>query len=145
MILNLTPYTVRLWIIPILMGFVWIASFLVSFFYDYNGMPQWSQIFIRLVSAFNIILFFELLLMYWDIKLSLKYFDLKSDHAFSAQCRTIPFMVFALSLACLTLRFPEWLWLFVLILFCAKVSMHHVVVYIDNNKRPIEYGSPQTI
>ncbi len=75
----------RLWIIPFCMGIVWIGSFLVSFFYNYEGNSPITHIVLRLINAFNLILLFDILLMFWDIRLSLKNYDLHEDHSFKAQ------------------------------------------------------------
>lgn len=45
--------SLRLWWIPFFMGLVWIASFFVSFFYDYDRLSTLTHLLIRLVSAFN--------------------------------------------------------------------------------------------
>lgn len=136
--------SLRLWWIPFFMGLVWIASFFVSFFYDYDGLSTLTHLLIRLVSAFNIILFFEILLMFWDIKLSLKGYNLHVDHAFIAQCRTVPFLICGYAFAFMAFRYPEFLLLYIAVLFLAKISMHHIVVYVDNHKTS-EYGDPEPI
>ncbi len=131
----LSTEQIRLWVIPILMGLVWVGSFLVSFFANLQDV----SLLFRLFSTFNLILFFELLLMYWDMCLSLENFDFHIDHSFKLQCRTVPFFILALPLGVMSIAGGWRLALYITTLFCAKTGMHHSVIYVDKNKTSIEY------
>ena len=123
----LSTEQLRLWVIPILMGLIWIGSFLVSFFAEFQDI----SLLFRLFCTFNLILLFELLLMYWDICLSLENFDLHIDHSFKMQCRTVPFMILALPFGVMSIIGGWPLVIYITTLFCAKTGMHHSVAYID--------------
>ena len=117
------------------MGLDWVASFLVSFFVE---LQEISLLF-RLFCMFNLILFFELLLMWWDMCLSMENFDLHRNYSFKIQCRTVPFMILALPFGCMSLAGGWLLALYITTLFCAKTGMHHSFIYIDKHKTYIEY------
>lgn len=138
---TITTEQLRLWVIPIMMGLVWVGSFFVSFFSELQDV----SLLFRFISTFNIILFFELLLMYWDMCLSLENFDLHIDHSFKVQCRTVPFMILSLPFGIMSVAGGWLLPLYITILFCAKTGMHHSVIYIDKHKTPIEYDEETPI
>lgn len=131
----------KIWI-PILMGLVWIGSFLVGFF-DLKDLSGAMQFIFRLTIALNLMLFFEILLMFWDMKLALRGFELHRDHAFIAQYRTTPFGVLGLSFSCMTLAYPEYWWIYITDLVVFKVSVHHAVAYVDQNKKDLSYSYSQ--
>lgn len=136
--------SLRLWWIPFFMGLVWIASFFVSFFYDYDGLSTLTHLLIRLVSAFNIILFFEILLMFWDIKLSLKGYNLHVDHAFIAQCRTVPFLICGYAFCIYGISISRISFALHSRSFSCKDLDAPYSVYVDNHKTS-EYGDPEPI
>lgn len=123
------------------MGLVWVGSFLVSFFSDLQNV----SLLFKLFSTFNLILLFELILMFWDMWLSLENYDLHIDHSFKLQCRTVPFMILALPFGVMSVAGGWTLSLYIIILFCSKTGMHHAIVYVDKNKQPIEYGEEEQI
>lgn len=137
-----SDHNLRVWVIPILMGAVWVISFLISDRLSLLGSSVWTFI-LKLCAAFNIALLFELLLMQWDINLSLKKYILHRDHSFRLQCRTVPFMIAAPQFGILAMEGSFWTILYVSILFCAKTAMHHSVSSVDKLKSPINFSLPE--
>ena len=134
----------RLYVIPFLMGIVWVLSFLISYFSNEDISKEWSFV-LKLSSAFNIALLFELLLMIWDIKLSLKNYYLANEKSFKLQSMVVPFCIIAAPFSFLALNGGWALFLYVSILFCAKSGMHHAVVAIDKHKIPAGHGPMEAI
>ncbi|MDE7421010.1 MAG: hypothetical protein K2N35_12465 [Muribaculaceae bacterium] len=134
----------RLYVIPILMGMVWVLSFAISYFGDLSISKEWSYA-LKLSSAFNIVLFFDLILMIWDIKLSLKDYFLEKYRFFNLQCVTVPFFILAAPFGFIAFNGGWWLIAYIGILFGAKTSMHYSVIAVDKYKIPIGYGPLEEI
>ncbi len=138
--MNLMSYdNLRMYVIPIFMGLVWVLSFVISYFSSQNLSEIWDYV-LRLSAAFNIVLFFELLLMVWDIKLSLNGYYLERDKLFNLQSLTVPFFILAAPFGFIAFSGGWWLIIYVAVLFCAKTTMHYTVVAVDKFKIPIGYG-----
>ncbi len=129
----------RMYVIPVFLGMVWVLSFVISYFSTQNPSEIWGYV-LRLSTAFNIVLFFELLLMAWDIKLSLKGYYLERDRLFNLQSLTVPFFILAAPFGFIAFSGGWWLIIYVAVLFSAKTSMHYTVVAVDKFKIPIGYG-----
>lgn len=129
----------RMYVIPVFMGLVWVLSFVISYFSAQNLSDLWGYV-LWLSAAFNVVLFFELLLMAWDIKLSLNGYYLKRDRLFNLQCVTVPFFILAAPFGFIAFSGGWWLIIYVAVLFCAKTTMHYTVVAVDKFKIPIGYG-----
>ena len=127
------------------MGLVWVISFVITLKLDTDSLSTVWSVVLKFASAFNIALLFELLLMYWDICLSLTEYYVEPDHSFKLQCRTVPFMIIAFPFGFMAMGGGYQLLLYVAILFCAKTGLHHTVASIDKFKIPAGYDIPESI
>lgn len=141
---KITNDNLRLYFIPLLMGIVWVISFVISYFGALSLSKEWSFV-LKLASAFNIALFFELILMIWDIKLSLKYFYIEKNRLFNLQCVTIPFLILAAPFGIMGFTGGVGLIVYVSVLFLAKTSLHYTVAAVDKYKIPIGHGPLEEI
>ena len=137
MSLKINDWTVflRLYVIPILMGIVWVRSFVFSYFCNISLSKEWSFL-LKLAISFNITLLLELVLMLWDIKLAIKDYNIEKNNLFKIQSITVPFFILAAPFGIMAFDGGMVLIPYVLILFGAKSSMHYIVVAIDRHKIP---------
>lgn len=131
-----SPEYKRSVLLPILQGVVWVSSIGVSVFFDFGGSYPSTSVVRKLLVFVIITIFFEVLLVLFDIKYALKGYVIDKDLAWVLQTRTIPLLICVSCSVVPAFLFAGYISITSLIISCGafKSGLLHSVSVIDAKK-----------